>query len=328
MLSKETSLMRHSFRLIFVALAVLALVADAFGDEKYPSRPIRVIVPATPGGPVDTAARVVEPALSAALGESLVLLNKPGASGTIGMQDLATAEPDGYTIGQGVNSIFTVTRVSGTKVPFNLDDFTLLGNYAVDVSVLAVHPDSPWKTFDELVDFVKANPGKLTYASAGVGTVSAMSMEALRQHFKLDITAVPFQGGAQLTTAILGQHIDLGMVPYTTGAAMFRAHQLRALIATASKRLSRLPDVPTLAEKGLTLNGLNLTMGLYAPHGLTDQVRNALTEAVRKAAMDPEAIKKIEEIGLLPSYEDPNVARQRLDVEYNDIFKLKKDLEK
>jgi tripartite-type tricarboxylate transporter receptor subunit TctC len=121
------------------AIALVMLAASAVqAQERFPARPIQVIVPATPGGPVDTATRMIEPALSSALGASVVLINRPGASGTLGMQEVATAEPNGYTIGQGINSIFTVTRISGISVPFTLDNFALLGNYATDVSVLAV----------------------------------------------------------------------------------------------------------------------------------------------------------------------------------------------
>ena len=205
------------------ALAATAIAADGWAQEPFPARPVQVIVPATAGGPVDTAVRMIAPALETALGQSVVLLNRPGASGTVGMHDVATAEPNGYTIGQGVNSIFTITRISGTTVPFTLDDFNLLGNYATDVSVLAVSTDAPWRTLDDIVDYVHGNPGKLNYASAGVGTVSSLSMQALAHHFKLTMVAVPFQGGAQLTTAILGRQVDIGMVPYTTGAAMFES---------------------------------------------------------------------------------------------------------
>jgi tripartite-type tricarboxylate transporter receptor subunit TctC len=310
-----------------ISVFALAGAVDANAQERYPSRPVQVIVPATAGGPVDTAIRMLEPGLSAALGETLVLQNRPGASGTVGMQSVAIAEPNGYTIGQGVNSIFTVTRVSGTNVPFNLDSFTLLGNYATDVSILAVHPEAPWKTLDELIAYVRANPGKLTYASAGVGTVSSLSMQALRQAFHMDITAVPFQGGAQLTVAILGRHVDIGMVPYTTGAAMFRENKLRALITTAQRRLVSLPDVPTLAEKGIVANGLNLIMGLYAPQGLPDDIGRTLTDAVRKAARDPAIAGKIEGIGLIAQYEEPAAARRRLETEYRDILELSRKIQ-
>jgi tripartite-type tricarboxylate transporter receptor subunit TctC len=309
-----------------IALALLSLAANARAQERFPSRPIQVIVPATPGGPVDTAVRLIEPALSAALGTPVVLINRPGASGTLGMQAVATAAPDGYTIGQGVNSIFTITRISGTQVPFTLDDFTLLGNYLTDVSVLAVAADAPWKTLDDVVAYVHANPGKLNYASAGIGTVSQLSMQALAHKFALNMVAVPFPGGAQLTTAILGKQIDLGMVPFTTGEAMFKANKLRPLATTAPNRLAHLPDVPTFAEKGITENGLNLIMGLYAPRALPHGVRDTLVGAVAKAVQDPAFVAKVEALGLLPRYEDPAAARKRLQSEYADILALSKQL--
>jgi len=313
----------------------LAVACAAFGtlavsthaQERFPARPVQVIVPATAGGPVDTAVRMIEPALSSALGHPVVLLNKPGASGTLGMHDVATAVPDGYTIGQGVNSIFTITRISGTNVPFTLDDFSLLGNYATDVSVLAVSADAPWQTLDDIVAYIHGNPGKLNYASAGVGTVSSLSMQALAHHFKLNMVAVPFPGGAQLTTAILGRQVDIGMVPYTTGAAMFEAKKLRALATTAPARLPKLPEVSTFAEKGIAVNGLNLIMGLYAPHALPDDVRATLVASVATAAKDPSFVTKIEAIGLFGQYENPAKARARLESEYTDIAALNRELQ-
>jgi tripartite-type tricarboxylate transporter receptor subunit TctC len=309
------------------ALAAVAIDAGVRAQEPFPTRPVQVIVPATAGGPVDTAVRMIAPALETALGQSIVLLNRPGASGTLGMHDVATAEPSGHTIGQGVNSIFTITRISGTIVPFTLDDFALLGNYATDVSVLAASADAPWRTLDDIMDYVHGNPGKLNYASAGVGTVSSLSMQALAHNFKLTMVAVPFQGGAQLTTAILGRQVDIGMVPYTTGAAMFESGKLRALVTTAPKRLPKLPEVPTLAEKGITANGLNLIMGLYAPRGLPDGIRGTLVDAVAKAAKDPAFVAKIEAIGLFGQYEDPAKARSRLESEYADIVALNRALQ-
>jgi tripartite-type tricarboxylate transporter receptor subunit TctC len=316
-----------AFAVTCSVLVTSMMAADARAEDQFPVRPVQVIVPATAGGPVDTAVRMIESALSSALGQPAVLLNRPGASGTLGMQDVANAEPNGYTIGQGVNSIFTITRISGTTVPFTLDNFTLLGNYATDVSILAVNADAPWQTLDDVVAYVHANPGKLNYASAGVGTVSSLSMQALAHYFKLEMTAVPFQGGAQLTTAILGKQIDIGMVPYTTGAALFQAKKLRALATTAQHRLPQLPDVPTLAEKGIAENGLNLIMGLYAPRGLPDGVKTTLVAAVQKAAHDPAFISKIEAIGLFSQYEDPATAHKRLESEYTDIVALNRKLQ-
>ena len=312
-----------------LATSMMAAAADAQerARDRFPARPIQIIVPATAGGPVDTAVRMLEPALAAVLGESVVLLNRPGASGTLGMHDVATAEPNGYTIGQGVNSIFTITRISGTNVPFTLDDFALLGNYATDVSVLAVNADAPWLTLDDVIAYAHGNPGKLNYASAGVGTVSSLSMQALAHHFRVDLTAVPFPGGAQLTTAILGKHVDIGMVPYTTGAAMFADKKLRALVTTAQHRLPQLPDTPTFAEEGIAENGLNLIMGLYAPQGLPERVKAALVNALAAAASDAAFVAKIGAIGLFAQYEDAATARKRLEAEYTDIAALSRKLQ-
>jgi tripartite-type tricarboxylate transporter receptor subunit TctC len=316
-----------TYAVAWIALMASAIAAPVRAQERFPARPIQVIVPATAGGPVDTAVRMIEPQLGAAFGQPVVLINRPGASGTLGMHDVATAEPNGYTIGQGVNSIFTITRISGTSVPFTLDDFTLLGNYATDVSVLAVSADAPWQTLDDLIAYVHANPGKLNYASAGVGTVSSLSMQALAHQFKLNMTAVPFPGGAQLTTAILGGQVDIGMVPYTTGAGMFQAKKLRGLVTTAAKRLPQLPDVPTFTEKGIAVNGLNLIMGLYAPHGLPEGVKSTLDDAVAKAAKDASFVSKIEAIGLFAQYEDAAAARKRLETENSDIIELNRQMQ-
>jgi tripartite-type tricarboxylate transporter receptor subunit TctC len=178
-----------------------------------------------------------------------------------------------------------------------------------------------------VVAYARANPGKLNYASAGIGTVSQLSMQALAHKFGLNMVAVPFPGGAQLTAAILGKQIDIGMVPYTTGAAMFQSKKLRPLLTTAPDRLPQLPDVPTFAEKGITENGLNLVMGLYAPRDLPNGVRDSLVGAVAKAARDPAFVAKVEALGLLARYEDPAAARKRLEAEYKDIVELDHQLQ-
>jgi tripartite-type tricarboxylate transporter receptor subunit TctC len=308
-------------------VAVLAaLFVQEARAETYPSHPIQVIVPATPGGPADTAIRIIEPELSNVLGTPLVLVNRPGASGIVGMSSVATSAPNGYTIGAGVNSIFTVVHISGSTVPFTIDDFLPIGNYASDVSILAVHPDAPWRNFDELVDYARKNPGKLSYASAGVGTVSSLSMQSITSASRLEITAVPFAGGAQATMAVIGHHVDLGMVPYSTAAQMLREGKLRPLLTTAPARLAPLPDTPTLSEKGFPTKGFNLVLGLYAPQHSTQDSMNVLMAALRRTMNAPSVAAKLENVGLFAHYEDPKTARARLDEELRDIVALDRQL--
>jgi tripartite-type tricarboxylate transporter receptor subunit TctC len=309
-------------------VCVMSIVAAgaALAQEAFPARPIQVIVPATPGGPVDTGIRMIEARLSAALGTPLVLVNRPGASGIVGMSAVATATPNGYTIANGVNSTFTVVHISGATVPYGVDDFAVIGNYATDVSVLAVNAEAPWQTFEELIAFARANPGKLTYGSAGIGTVSSLSMQSVRHAFGLDMTAVPFPGGAQLAVAVLGKHVDIGMVPYSTGAAMLREKKLRPLVTTSATRLKPMPATPTLAEKGLSTKGFNLVLGLYAPRGTPDASLHVLVNALAQTTRDPAVEAKLENIGLFAQYESPAVARERLAGEYRDILAIDRKL--
>ena len=237
---------------VCAAVALSAADSEVQAQEAFPARPIQIVVPATPGGPVDTGIRMIEARLGTALGVPLVLVNRPGASGIVGLSSVATAAPNGYTIGAGINSAFTIVHISGSTVPYSLDSFALIGNYATDVSVLAVRPEAPWQTLQELVEFAHKNPGKLTYGSAGVGTVSSLSMESVRARVQAGHhRGGSFAGGAQMTVAILGKHVDVGMVPFSTGAAMLRERKLRPLLTTAAKRLAPLPDTPTLSEIGV-----------------------------------------------------------------------------
>jgi tripartite-type tricarboxylate transporter receptor subunit TctC len=307
------------------ALALLAGGA-AQAQDAYPARPIQVIVPATAGGPADTAIRMIEARMSTALNTPLVLVNRPGASGIVGMSAVATAPADGYVIGAGVNSIFTVVHISGSSVPFTLDNFAVIGNYATDVSVLCVNAEAPWQTFQELIDHARKSPGKLTYGSAGIGTVSSLSMESIKHAFKLDITAVPFPGGAQLTMAVLGKHVDIGMVPYSTGAALLREKKLRPLVTTAPKRLPPLADVPTIGEVGLSAKGFNLVLGLFAPKGTPDSALKVLVNALDETMKDPAVEAKFQTIGLFTQYENPALAHQRLTSEYKDVLEVGRQL--
>jgi|SRR5579862_1995833 len=319
-------------RQLAMAVAVIALAmpaaSEAQAQERFPARPIQMIVPATPGGPVDTAARMIEPALSSALGTSVVLINRPGASGTLGMQEVATADPNGYTIGQGINSIFTVTRISGTSVPFTLDNFTLLGNYATDVSVLAVNVDAPWKTLDDVAAYAHDNPGKLNYASAGhrhrvIAEHAGAGPSFQTRYGRRSVSGRCATDDRHFERANRYRHGALH-----DGRRNVHEQQASPLITTAPIRLSRLADVPTFIERGIAENGLNLVMGLYGPKGLVDRVRNVLVDAVAKSAHDTSFTAKVEAVGLLARYEDPAAARKHLEAEYADIPALSRKLEK
>jgi tripartite-type tricarboxylate transporter receptor subunit TctC len=296
--------------------------ATALAEDSFPTRAIHVIVPATAGGPVDSGIRVIEPPMSTILGVPLVLINRPGASGIVGMKAVAAAEPDGYTIGAGINSALTVVHLSGSTVPYSIDDFISIGNYATGVSILVVHRDSSLKTFEELVDFARANPGKLTYGSAGIGTVSSLAVQSVQAAFGLQLVEVPFAGGAQLASALLGQHVDVGFVPYSTAISALQDDRLRPLVTTARQRLTALPALPTLSERGVASTALNLVLGLYAPKGTPDATVKILADALERTVKDPGVREKFDKIGLIADHENPAHARAALQSEYDSVMDL------
>src|SRR5438477_3407750 len=168
--------------------AALALGASATGAlaQSYPTRPVEFIIPFAPGGPTDTAIRLIQPALASNLGVPVVLVNKAGGGGALGMDAVAKAKPDGYVLAATVRSTLTILPASQPDVPYKISDFTPIGAYAVDSQTVMVKTGAPWKTLEELVDHAKKNPGKLTYGSAGQGTNSFFTMELLKLAYGVD----------------------------------------------------------------------------------------------------------------------------------------------
>jgi len=189
--------------------------------QPYPNRPIRVINPAPAGGALDIAFRLVQPQLSRILGVPLVITNRVGGSGIIGMEAVATAKPDGYTLAATSTSTITVVNVSAQRVPYKLDAFIPIGNYAFYFTVLAIRAGAPWQNFDELKTYAKQYPGKLSYGS--VGTLSTLNMESIKEAFGLDILQIPYPGAPQAIIAVIGEQLDIAAVPLSGGTATPRS---------------------------------------------------------------------------------------------------------
>src|SRR5882672_9306151 len=193
-------------------LATVVLVGSAPADAQtpYPTRPIECVIPFAPGGPTDTAIRIIQPQLSANLGVPLVLVNKAGGGGALGMDAVAKAKPDGYTLAATVRSVVTILPATQPDVTYKLSDFAVVGAYAYDSGVIFVKAGAPWKTLEELVDHMKKNPGKVTYGSAGLGTNSYFNMELLQQAYGVTLSHVPFGGSGPTKNAVLGGHVPIG----------------------------------------------------------------------------------------------------------------------
>ncbi len=170
------------------AMVALAGVAPSGAQVLYPTRPIEFVIPFAPGGPTDTAIRIVQPQLSANLGVPLVLVNKAGGGGALGMDAVAKAKPDGYTLAATVRSTVTILPATQPDITYKISDFAVVGSYVVDSQVILVKAGAPWKTLEDLIDHAKKNPGKLSYGSAGLGTNSFFTMELLKLTYGLDMT--------------------------------------------------------------------------------------------------------------------------------------------
>lgn len=281
----------HFNRREFVSLAAagtLAPLAAANAQAAYPSKPITLVVPFTPGGSVDNSGRLMADRLSRELGVPVVVDNKGGAGGAMGSVYVAKARPDGYTLIVTSQSTHVVNPAVNPNLPYDaVKDFapiTLIDRLA---NVLLVNADLPVRTFAELVKYAQANPGKLNYASAGTGSVSHLSMELMKTQAKLPMTHIPYRGAGVAVTDLIAGQVQLTWNNLSSNLGNIRNGKLRALAVAAPQRVSQLPDVPTFAE--LKLPDLNLTSwtGLAAPANTPAPIIERLYQATRKVLQDP-----------------------------------------
>lgn len=281
----------HFNRREFVSLAAagtLAPLAAANAQAAYPSKPITLVVPFTPGGSVDNSGRLMADRLSRELGVPVVVDNKGGAGGAMGSVYVAKARPDGYTLIVTSQSTHVVNPAVNPNLPYDaVKDFapiTLIDRLA---NVLLVNADLPVRTFAELVQYAQANPGKLNYASAGTGSVSHLSMELMKTQARLPMTHIPYRGAGVAVTDLIAGQVQLTWNNLSSNLGNIRNGKLRALAVAAPQRVSQLPDVPTFAE--LKLPDLNLTSwtGLAAPANTPAPIIERLYQATRKVLQDP-----------------------------------------
>jgi tripartite-type tricarboxylate transporter receptor subunit TctC len=283
-------------------LALAALGVDAARAADYPARDIEMVVSFPAGGPADASARILAPKLSQTLGVPIAVVNKTGGGGSVGADYVAKAKPDGSVIYNSTNSSLTISPALLKDITYKISDFTPIGAYAADLSVITVRSGGPARTLDEFVDYARKNPGKLTYGSAGLGTVSYFTMELFKQAYGLDITHVPFQGTGPVKNAILGGHVNVACSGLGSLAPLIRSGDLIPLVTTAPRRLAGFAQVPTMAEKGFPDASLNIWMGVYVPARTPKPVVEALTRAFNQAAKDSTVITALEKAGMQGLY--------------------------
>jgi len=280
------------------AAAVLAFGAPVAWAQGYPSKPIRLVVPYPPGGAVDSYTRIIQQPLAEALGTTVVIENKAGASAMLGSDLVAKAPPDGYTLLAGNITALAINVGVYPKMTYDPTiDFVPIVR-TVDVNyALVVHPSVPVKTVAELIAFAKANPGKLSYGSAGAGSLPQLAAELLKSRAGIDILHVPYKGGGPLLTDLLGGQIQVAFGDQANLMPHVATGKLRALAVSSPKRSANSPDVPTVAE---TLPGFEAIawQGVVAPAGTPAEIVRRLNDAFNKVLALPEIRRRLAEGGL------------------------------
>ena len=253
---------------IALGLAALLVAGASFAQTSaYPDRPVKMIAPFAPGGPVDAVARVLAPKLSEGFGQQFYVENHPGGSGNIGTALAARAAADGYTI-LVISSTLVVNPSLFAKLGFDTtSDLAPVSLVGVSPQVLLVHPSVPAASVKELVAWVKASPGQYSYAHAGLGTPGYLAGEMLKQAFGLDLVAVSFNGGGPAITSTIGGHTPILYTSISTAAGHIKQGTVRALAVTGARRSPALPDVPTLAEAGAPGQESDIILGVLVPAG-------------------------------------------------------------
>ena len=295
------SLKKWTAAAMMAVVPTLALAADA-----WPNKPITYVVPFAPGGNTDTLARIIGPKVSAALGQPVVVENKPGAGGNIGSDFVAKAKPDGYTILGGTISSHAINASMYPSMPYdpikNFEPITVLGQAPL---LLVVPADSPYKTVKDLLDAAKAKPGALSFASAGNGTSPHLAGELLKSSAKIQATHVPYKGSGPAVTDLLAGHVQFMFDTALIVGGHIKAGKLRPLAVTSSKRTSLFPEVPTIAEAGVPGYEIGSWQAVYAPAGTPKPIVERLNAEIVKALKSPDVAERFASLGMEPVANTP-----------------------
>jgi tripartite-type tricarboxylate transporter receptor subunit TctC len=286
----------------FLHVLALALVVPApAAAQDFPSKPIRLIVPFAPGGPADMLARAVVPSMSGALRATIVIENKGGAGGAIGVDAVAKAQPDGYTIGlSGPGALVSVPFM--TAVPYSVErDIAPVANVATVSGVIVAGPKSGYKTLADLVADAKAHPGKINFGSAGSGTTTHLAGELLNLEAGIKLVHVPYRGAAPALTDLLGGHVQLLLPDLSAVLEQARSGAVTGLAVTSPARSPFLPDLPTTTELGFA-NVISYSFyGLIAPAEIAPDIRRRIQDAALGAVSSPDVLRQIATLGGVPT---------------------------
>ena len=291
--------MKRTSVLVSVLGTLGVLLATAAGAQTYPTKSVRIVAPFPPGGVADVLARAIQPGLQEALGQQVVIDNKPGAGGNIGAEIVAKAEPDGYTLLLASAGILTINEFLYSKMPFDtataFSPITVVGDMP---NIVVVNPKTAINTLKELIDRAKSLPGKLNFGSAGNGTTTHLAIVLLEQAAGIRLAHVPYKGAAPAVQDVLGGQVPFMFVDSVAGFQNIQAGKLRAIGIATPQRSKVFPDVPTLDEQGLKGFEAYAWQGLVVPKATPEDRVKRLSEQLQATLKDPAVVKRLEDMGL------------------------------
>jgi len=309
---------------ILAAALLLSGTAPSMA-EGYPTRPVRVVVGFPAGGPTDIIARIVAQKLSESLGQNFYVENLPGVGSNLASGQVARATPDGYTI-MAISTGFMVNPSLYAHVPYDpIKNFSAVTLVAASPNVVVVNPEVPAKTLPELVQLIRDNPGKYSYAGPGIGSTPQLGGELFRLTYKLDLIHVPFTGAAPAVQSTIGGHTPIAFTALPSSMAAIQAGQVRAIALAAAERAPQLPDVPTFSEQGVKDQDADTLTGIVVPAGTPKEIVDLLSRTIARGVAEPEVKERLAALGFRPVANTPDEFAARIKLEIDKWGKVVRD---
>ncbi len=305
----------------FVGLIFIIYMANTSQAQTYPSQPIHLVLVLTPGDVLDLTGRAIGAELSKILKTPVIPVNKTGGAGTVGTDFVAKGKKDGYTILYTYSGITYTYALNPENVPYN--PFQDLEPACLAVSaplLITVQADAPWKSFQELIDYIKQNPGKVRGSSTGIGSPGHFGYEVIHAETGAAITMIPYKGASPGLTALLGGHVEVAIPAFSLASPQLQAGKIRALLT--SKKIPEWPQIPTLTQLGYKRDMSSVWFGFFLPAGVPDPVKKVLIPALEKSIKSPELASALQKIQVLEDYKSPEDFKKAMQEEYGRVKEI------
>jgi tripartite-type tricarboxylate transporter receptor subunit TctC len=320
--------MRRSSSVLCLSLVLCSLCIriQTPQAQQFPNHPITMVIPAAPGDGGDIAGRVVAEELTKILKTQVIAVNKPGAAAAVGTDFVAKSKKDGYTILYGISAgVIYSPALTPETIPYDpVRDLEPLGFHAFFPCILSVQAGSPWKTFLEVIDYAKKNPGKFRLSTLGVGSINHFQLEIIKALTGAEITMVPFKGASPAVTGLLGGHVESTFVALAVSEPHHKSGQLRGILV--DRKIADMPDIPTLRELGYNRDLPSPCAGIFGPAGMSEEAKKVLIPTIEKAIKSPEVISRMDNIRYLTDYRPPAEHRKLWVEDYENARAMAKKI--